>query len=313
MISALLALSMLAPAPTPTAAGASVRKDMVVSVPALAKRLGDPALVVLHASEKRDTYDAGHVPGARFVAKADIAVERDGIPNELPALDDLIALARRLGITETSRIVVYDDESGLLAARTFVAMDALGLGDRTSMLDGHLAAWKEAGRPLATDGPTVTPSTFTPRPRPETLIAKAAVRDLVEAAATTPALRMSLVDARPPAEYAGTEPGSGVQRPGHIPGAGNVFWKDQLRGTRLKPMEELRTLHHAAGVEPGDLVVSYCRTGMQASHAYFVLRLLGHDVRLYDGSFIEWSADADAPVVPPEAPAALTSTGPAKQ
>lgn len=310
MSSALLLLLLLVPAHF--SKGAAVRTDMIVSVPWLAKHLHDPGLVILHAAETRDVYDAGHVPGARYIAKADVAVERDGIPNELPDLADLVALARRLGIADSSRIVVYDEESGLLAARTFVAMDALGLGDRTSVLDGQLSAWNEATHSLVTDSPSVTPSGFAPRPRPETLIALSAVRELVDAAASVPALRVSLIDARPPAEYAGTEPGAGVRRPGHIPGAGNVFWKDHLRGTRLRPVDELRELHHAAGVEPGDLVVSYCRTGMQASHAYFVLRLLGHDVRLYDGSFIEWSADASAPVVPPGTPRASPMTSPAK-
>jgi thiosulfate/3-mercaptopyruvate sulfurtransferase len=107
-----------------------------------------------------------------------------------------------------------------------------------------------------------------------------------------------ILDARPPAEFSGEVPGADVGRPGHIPGARNLFWQDLVRSPeepRLKDEAELRRLFEAAGVGPGDTVVAYCRTGGQASFLYTVASHLGYDVVLYDGSFVDWSR-TDYPV-----------------
>ena len=101
-----------------------------------------------------------------------------------------------------------------------------------------------------------------------------------------------LVDARPPAEYTGATPGDGVRRPGHIPGAKNVFWMENLASAQnpvLKPAAEIEKKYTAAGVKKGQPVISYCRTGVQASHDYFTLAWLGFKPVLYEGSFFEWS------------------------
>jgi thiosulfate/3-mercaptopyruvate sulfurtransferase len=110
---------------------------------------------------------------------------------------------------------------------------------------------------------------------------------------------VALVDARPEAQYSGMEPGEGVARPGHIPGAGSLFWERTIRSAEqpaLKDADTLRALFRAAGVEDGETVVTYCRTGIQASFAYFVARYLGYDTKMYDASFIDWSSRSDLPV-----------------
>jgi thiosulfate/3-mercaptopyruvate sulfurtransferase len=103
---------------------------------------------------------------------------------------------------------------------------------------------------------------------------------------------VAILDARPPAEFSGETPGEGIGRPGHIPGARNVFWQTLVRSpddARLKDETELRRMFEEAGAAPGDTVVAYCRTGGQASFLYTVARHLGYDVRLYDGSYVDWS------------------------
>jgi thiosulfate/3-mercaptopyruvate sulfurtransferase len=103
---------------------------------------------------------------------------------------------------------------------------------------------------------------------------------------------VAILDARPPAEFSGETHGEGVNRPGHIPGARNVFWQTLVRSpddSRLRDEAELRRMFEEAGAAPGDTVVAYCRTGGQASFLYTVARHLGYDVRLYDGSYIDWS------------------------
>ena len=101
---------------------------------------------------------------------------------------------------------------------------------------------------------------------------------------------ISLIDARPAKQYTGEDAG-GLSRAGHIPGAASLYWMQQLVSPEnpvLKPVAELRKLYEEAGVKPGQLVVTYCRSGMQASHTYFTAKYLGYDVTLYDGSFGEW-------------------------
>jgi len=302
-----LALAVVATALSAGGASATgrggVRREMLVSTAWMARHLDDPGVVVLHAGRARDGYDAGHLPGARFVALKDVAVERDGVANQVPPVADLVALARRLGLDDTRRIVLYDDEGGLMAARVFVVLDYLSLGGRAALLDGQMARWRSEARPLATAAPAVTPSTFEPRLRPEIIVALDAVRDL-SWAVTEGDGGVALLDARPEPQYAGADPTDGMPRPGHIPGAASLYWTRMLVSKEdpvLRPPDELRALMAGAGATPDDLVVSYCRSGVQASFTYFVARYLGYDARLYDGSFSEWSGRADTPVIGPPA------------
>ena len=94
-------------------------------------------------------------------------------------------------------------------------------------------------------------------------------------------------------EYHGTTAAQEITRPGHIPGAVNVFWMDGQAAKEtpaLKSEPELRKLYESLGVTPDRPAVTYCNTGMQASQSYFTLKYLGYDVRMYDGSFSEWSS-----------------------
>ncbi len=127
---------------------------------------------------------------------------------------------------------------------------------------------------------------MTVKVRPELVVGLPAMKQIVDGKKTT------LIDARPPNEYSGAATGGGVPRAGHIPGAKNVFWVDNLKSKDnpvLKPAPEMRAKYAAAGVVRGKNVVVYCRSGIQASHDYFTLKLLGFSPVLYEGSFLEWS------------------------
>lgn len=307
-LATILVTAMLASPSAVSMAGAAdatpaVRAQMLVDTAWLASHLDDPGLVVLHAGKARDAYDRAHVPGARFVALADVAATRRGVPNELPSVDDLTALVRRLGITgePEERIVIYGDD-GLFAARVFVALDFLGLAERVSLLDGQWAAWQAEGRPTTAKVRPAVASEVVLRLSPDRVADRAAVAKLSREVTSLARPHAALVDARPRAQFDGSEAGEGIGRPGHIPGAVSAFWKEDLQdgGTpRLRPPDELRSRYATLGVDPDAATVVYCRTGVQASHTYFVLSYLGYDVRLYDGSFAEWSAAPDAPVARP--------------
>ena len=178
----------------------------------------------------------------------------------------------------------------LAAARLFFTLDFLGHGDQAALLDGGTPAWVAAGYPVGAAGRAGGPGGADPDLRPEVLV------DAVWVRAHLGDSTVALLDARPPADYAGT-PGSATPS-GHIPGARNIFWKTTMGGAPAVLLDStaLSALFRAAGAAPGDLVVTYCKTGVQASFLYFVARYLGYRVRMYDGSFAEWSQLAGMPV-----------------
>lgn len=268
----------------------SVRTSMLVTTAWLAKQLTNPKVVVLHAAADRKHYDDGHLPGARFISTREILITRGGLANELPAVADLQKVFEKLGIGDEARIIIYGDNAGLTAARVYFTLDYLGHGARAALLDGGLEKWKAERREVSTQAVTPASAAFTPRVKPSVKVEVAAVRDLSWTAANQTTPNVSLIDARPAKQYEGEDAG-GLARAGHIPGAASLYWMEHLASPEnpvLKPVAELRKLYEAAGVKAGQTVVTYCRTGMQASHAYFTAKYLGYDVTMYDGSFSEW-------------------------
>lgn len=260
----------------------------------LAASLDRSDTVVLHVGDK-EGYAAGHISGARHVELAMLtAPSQPGLQNEMPAAADLEPALEALGIGDNSRVVVYfakDDLAQIAqAARVVFTLDYVGIGGRTAILDGGLPAWRRAGQSTTTDVPIVTPGSLTVKPNPAALADLAWMR---QHAATT-----QLIDARPAPFYTGADDRNGeLKRPGHIPGAvnlpfGSFFNEDKT----LKSTAALEQMLADAGITKGTPVVTYCHSGVQASVPYVVARMLGYDVRVYDGSYQEWSA-SDAPVV----------------
>ncbi len=278
----------------------SVRSEMIVSTSWLAGHLNDPKVVILHVARERAHYDGGHIPGARFAGWGEITATRDGVPNELAAVADLQKLFERLGIGDEARIVLYGDNSGLAAARAYFTLDYLGHGGRAALLDGGLEKWRTERRAISTDSVETKTARFTPRVRASAVTNLYVVRDLSWTATNLISPSALLIDARPVDEYAGVKPGDGVPRGGHIPGAANVFWMQNVASKEnptLRSAAELRRLYEEAGAQQGRTLVTYCRTGGQASHSYFTLKYLGYDVVMYDGSFFEWSNTEGTPIV----------------
>ena len=292
LVAGLLILS-IAPAAAPAQPGASARAiPLVVSPSWVAERLGKPPLVLLHVGDKAE-FEGTHLPGAQFIALADVGVERNGLTLEMPPVEKLKAVFEKAGVSDTSLIVIYFGKDWVTpAARVFLTLDYLGLGDRAAILDGGLPAWRAAGHPITAATWPVEPGSVAPRPRPEVIVDAAAVR----ASVNVPSV--AILDARTPDFYSGENDGRGrYPRPGHIAGAGNVPFASLVNdGNTFKDAAALRALLAKAGADPGDQVITYCHIGQQGSLLYFVARSLGYDTRLYDGSFQEWSSKADFPV-----------------
>lgn len=272
----------------------------------------DVPLVILEVGLDPDAFEAeGHVAGAHFLPWEAVSMERGGLPNQVPPLDFLAGMLRERGVTDATRIVLYDRGAGLQAGRAWAVLDYAGLGARTRLLDGQFAGWQAAGGEVTQGVPDApTPGTLSLTPNPEVILPGDRVADLVWARSTqSPATlgELHLLDARPAEEYSGEIPGADVARPGHIPGARNLPWRTTV-GPDDAPFfldpAALQGLFAEAGMEPGSPVVTYCRTGGQAGQLYFVARMLGHEARFYDGSFVDWSRDTERPVVSPSTTAA---------
>ena len=122
--------------------GLKVRSEMLVSTDWLAKHINDRDVFVIHVAADRKHYDDGHLPGARFLSPKEILTTRNGVANELPPVADLQKAFEQLGVGDTGRIVIYGENSGLLAARVYITLDYLGHGDRAALLDGGVEKWK---------------------------------------------------------------------------------------------------------------------------------------------------------------------------
>lgn len=261
--------------------------EALVSAERLAAQLEMPTVVVLHVARDEAHYAEGHLPGARFIPLSAVAVNRDDQLNLLPDVAALTESLRAVGVRDGSRVVVYGDFDGLSAARAFFALDVHGVD--VAVLDGGREAWQAAGHPLATErlgAPETGPLTL--RLDAERVLVADEVNARLDRAGVL------IVDARSPAEHSGETPGENITRPGHIPGSANYFWQDdRAEDGTLLPFDELRARYAEA---EGREVVVYCRTGVQASHAYLVGRLLGFEPKVYDGSFHDWSNNTDHPV-----------------
>lgn len=283
----------------PLMTGSSTSASVFISTSDLHGMMARQEIYLLHVARDMDHYTSGHIPGARLVRWSDVNVTRDGLPGRLPSAETLTETFRNGGVGQDGLIVLYGDIDGLAASWTYFALDYLGHGSRTRILDGGKEAWAAAGFELTDDALPADPSTFTPLVSPEKVAEIGVVRDVSWAVSELGSGGIALVDARPALQFTGAEAGDAVPRPGHIPGAVNLFWMDNIDSREnpvLKPEAQLIQRLYGAGILPRDLVITYCRTGGQASQMYAVLKHLGFNVRMYEGSYVEWSNKEDTPV-----------------
>ncbi len=266
-------------------AASAQRSDdsVIVTASWLAQHVNDPTVVVLDVEHDPSIFAAGHIPGARLVWYNDLGVERDGNHLELPTVEQLRALFEQAGVSNGRRVVVYSSVAPM-GSRAFFTLDYLG-GVKASFLDGGLAAWKRANRPVSQAEPASRRGHYTPKPRPDAVVDAA----WVEAHVGKPGV--ALIDTRTDGEYLGSGERHGMPSNGHVAGARQLQWEQLFanadEGTLL-PRNELAALYNERTAR-GDTVVTYCYIGYRASMTYMVARALGYPTKLYDGSYEDWS------------------------
>jgi thiosulfate/3-mercaptopyruvate sulfurtransferase len=238
-------------------------------------------------------YLKGHIPNAVYLSFEVLQVPRNGIPAQAP---DRIYIEKTMGeflsVSNDMWVVLYSEKSNPNATSLAWTLDYLGY-KKVMLLNGGWEKWVSEKLPTTQEYPVLIPKKFVGRVIRETLAEKKWVQDRLHNQ------RVVIVDTRSPKQYVGEE-GEEIRR-GHIPGARNVFWETTLEGdeTRVwKKKEDLEKLFSDSGVTRDKEVIVHCRTGKEASHVYFTLRyVLGFPrVRLFRGSWVEWSADKNLPV-----------------
>ena len=272
----------------------------LVDVTTLRAHLDDPNWLVVDVRHQlSDTgygeraYAEAHIPGAVFLhCDRDLSGAMTGSNGRHP-LPDAQRLARRLGevgIDSATQVVVYDDAQGMIAGRLWWLLRWLG-HDAVALLDGGLHAWQAAGGAMTAVEPTPPPRALVARPQDLKVDA-----DYVQERIETP--HMHLIDARGPDRFRG-ENETIDPVGGHIPGAVNRFFKDNLLPDgRFKPAADLRAewLAILAG-SPPDLVIHQCGSGVSACLNMVAMEIAGlPGSRLYAGSWSEWCADPGRPV-----------------
>ncbi|MDJ0657818.1 MAG: sulfurtransferase [Xanthomonadales bacterium] len=301
-LAALAGLFLAACSTSETRAPEPAPMDSLVSVEWLHQHLNDPDLVVLDATvmveqgddgkfinyNGRGNYETGHIPGAGFADLLGDELRDTDSPFDIMAPDpgQFAAGMAALGVSDDSRVVIYDVMGGVWSARVWWMLRWIGF-DRAALLDGGIKAWTDAGYPLSTEPVVRKPGRLSVNPRPQLFSDRHEVLDALSDS------KVHVIDSLSAAHYSGEW--TMYARPGHIPTAVNVSvfqLFDEAGQFRSNP--ELAGLFST----PTDQrTITYCGGGIAAASNAFTLVRLGYtDVAIYDGSLEEWAADPELPM-----------------
>ncbi len=241
-----------------------------------------------------DEYRRSHIPGAGYASLSRALAAPAGTSGGRHPLPDrrvLDATFSRLGISSGRQVVAYDQETGMFASRLWWLLRYMG-HDAVAVLDGGWTKWVREGRPTRSGDETIAKGTFAGQPRDEMRVT------LEDVAAKVAGGFALLIDARSPERFEGrTEPIDRV--PGHIPGAVNHYYKQNMTSEgEMLPAGTLRErFSRVLGDRPADQTVMYCGSGVSACQNLLALEHAGiTGVRLFVGSWSEWSSDPKRPV-----------------
>lgn len=278
--------------PQPFTQLVSVQEVATLATPAW--RFFDCRFNLANPAAGREAYAAGHLPGAFFLdLEEDLSGPCSGLNGRHPLPDPQLLADKlgSLGVGPNTQIVAYDDAGGMFASRLWWLLRWLG-HNRVAVLNGGIQAWAAAGHPVIADVPQATPAAFTPQVQKQLRVDA----DYVLSHLHDPA--MLLIDARAPDRFRG-ENETLDPVGGHIPGAINRFFKDNLDASGC--FKSAAQLQEEFGklIKGGDAhnVVLQCGSGVTACHNLLAMETAGlSGVRLYAGSWSEWCSDPARPV-----------------
>ncbi len=263
-----------------------------------ADQLVETDWVALHANDanvrvvdmRMSGFGDGHVPGSVYLSPVAI---RDAAspPTFLPTPAAFEAMMVKLGIGDSTRVVVYDERGGIYAARLWWILNYYGHGN-VALMNGGWIKWTAERRPTTKE----TPPTANVRFRAQVQAKWIATASDVVGAIDKPGVK--IIDARTTAEIEGKDLRN-IKRGGFVPSAIPVYWEDLLdpQLKTFRPADELKKIYEDRGIVPAQEVIAYCQVGMRASVDLFALHLLGYDkLRNYYGAWEEWGNRDDLPL-----------------
>ena len=260
----------------------------VVSAKELKELIKEGNVVIVSARGTAD-YSKKHIDNAVNIFHKDL-YKTEGISAMLKSPDEIAKVFGEKGITENSKIVIYDDGKNKSAGRLYWIFKYLGAND-VNILDGHLKAWGKVRGKVTPKATEITPAVFKASPNAAIIADMAYVKSNKDKAI--------LVDVRSADEFGGKDEDKNVIRPGHIPGAMNFEFKMVLNedGT-IKTKEEITEIFKAAGITADKEIILYCASSVRAGVVFMALTdlLEFSNVKVYDGAYYEWCADETNPI-----------------
>ena len=281
------------------AAAAEIPKGPLVSTDWLAQNLDHPNLRIIEVSVNPGVYERGHIPGAvNFSWHSDL---NDPVKRDIVGKATFENLLSKAGVGPDTTVILYGDTNNWFAAWGAWVFDIYGVKN-VKLLDGGRKKWEAENQTLSTQTPEFVPSQYKVAKTNEAL--RARLPDVL--AVVDGKSKAKLIDIRSPDEYQGkifAPPGviELAVRAGHIPGAVNVPWGKAVNedGTFKSP-DDLKKLYASVGIDGGAPIITYCRIGERSSHTWFALtKLLGYDVKNYDGSWTEYGNTVGLPIENP--------------
>ncbi|MGG6295083.1 sulfurtransferase [Leptolyngbya sp. AN02str] len=260
----------------------------------VAEHIEDPQVRILDVRINPLDYIGGHIPRAVHIADNTFRGPNGRLPVQYWETNKIQSLFQQAGVSSNSHVVIYSDEASILGSTMVSYLLERGGLRNIAILDGGFKAYKEAGLPITKEFPQYTVGNFRFRDKPALRVSLDEVRNLIGNSDIT------FIDPRPAALFAGEV--DLFIRNGHIPGAKNIPWPSFTIGEanqhQLKPLAEIRALLAQRGITPDDTIIVTCSTGREATLQYTVLKhLLNYpNVRIYEGSWTEYSAQPDLPV-----------------
>jgi thiosulfate/3-mercaptopyruvate sulfurtransferase len=245
---------------------------------------------------KREDFDKGHIPGAIPMWRTDIEDRNAPVGGLMASREAMESLLSGLGISAEDTLVIYDDRGCVDAARLWWILQVYGF-DQTRLLNGGLQNWENQNGPIDTEYTAFPPETFRFEGpgKPSLKIGRDSVLALLHKPEWT------LIDTRTADEYSGKRQKDGAQAAGRIPGSINIDWAEAVHYNKdmtFRSVDDLRKKYRRLPEDPGQPIIAYCHSGVRSAHTSFVLtQLLGYNqVHNYDGSWLEWSTFAGAPI-----------------
>ncbi len=276
---------------------ASAASDYLVSTEWLEKNLNSKNLRILEVSVETGQFERGHIPNASNINWHTDLV--DPVQRDIASRENFEKLLRDAGVNQDSTIILYGDNNNWFAAWGTWIFDVYGVNN-VKLLDGGRKKWEAENRPLSVKVASAKPGNI--KIGQANLALRAYLPDVLNVAKQEKPTTQ-LIDIRSADEYSGKVfAPAGVQelavRAGHIPSAVNVPWGQAVAadGT-FKSADELRKIYAAVGVDGSKPIITYCRIGERSSHTWFALKkILGYDVKNYDGSWTEYGNSVGVPV-----------------